>query len=190
MAVYQTTLPSFLACSSDPSCARIGPGVRRIVIKSRNNRNFLPFAIVVSPSPVKTRLKVISLTDIFSDWIFFPQKAGPVLLLLISLYPGVYPEGRKFTRVSCPEEQRLKCCRCLVFTAAIRMLIVLGGKFDPAGLGSNKLILWLQAFEPSAHRRIAYSSCAGPRPADSQGLGTHEVSVAPDPWRRSAPASA
>jgi hypothetical protein len=67
------TLPSFLACSSDPSCARISPGVRRIGIKSRNNRKFLPLAIIVFPSLVKTRLKVISLTDIFSDWIFSPR---------------------------------------------------------------------------------------------------------------------
>src|SRR5262249_132324 len=101
MAVYQTTLPSFLACSSDPSCARISRGVRRIGIKSRNNRKFLPLAIIVFPSLVKTRLKVISLTTFFPTGSFLPE-ADPVLLLLISLYPGVYPESQKFTRVGCP----------------------------------------------------------------------------------------
>src|SRR5262249_12310797 len=101
MAVYQTTLPSFLACSSDPSCARISRGVRRIGIKSRNTRKFRLLVIIVFPSLVKTRLKVISLTGIFPDWIFSPR-GWPSFAPSDQSLPGVYPEGQKFTRVGDP----------------------------------------------------------------------------------------
>src|SRR4030095_2161312 len=86
MAVYQTTFPSFLACSSDPSCARTSPGVRRTVIKSRNNRKFLSLVIVVSPPPVRTRLKVISLTSIFATEFFARRRLAGLILLIGAVY--------------------------------------------------------------------------------------------------------